>query len=48
PNGEERLCEAAKHGLSRAIIPAGNRIRRKIPGMRIEPVEHLSDALELL
>ncbi len=48
PNGEERLSEAAKHGLNRAIIPAGNRIRRKIAGMQIEPVEHLSDALELV
>ncbi|MBS0001698.1 MAG: DNA repair protein RadA [Thioalkalivibrio sp.] len=48
PNGEERLSEAAKHGLTRAIIPAGNRIRRKIEGLQIEPVEHLSDALALV
>jgi DNA repair protein RadA/Sms len=48
PNGEERLSEAAKHGLTRAIIPAGNRIRKRIDGMAIHPVEHLSDALDLL
>ncbi|AHE97356.1 DNA repair protein RadA [Thioalkalivibrio paradoxus] len=48
PNGEERLAEAAKHGMTRAIIPAGNRIRRRLPGIEIAPVEHLSDALDLI
>ncbi len=48
PNGEERLSEAIKHGMTRAIIPAGNRIRRRLDGMEIHSVEHLRDALELL
>lgn len=48
PNGEERLSEAAKHGMARAIIPAGNRIRKRLGGMEIHPVEQLRDALELL
>ncbi len=48
PNGEERLSEAIKHGMNRAIIPAGNRIRRRLDGMEIHSVEHLRDALELL
>ncbi|AGA35064.1 DNA repair protein RadA [Thioalkalivibrio nitratireducens DSM 14787] len=48
PNGEERLAEAVKHGMTRAIIPAGNRIRRRLPGIEIQPVEHLTDALDLV
>lgn len=48
PNGEERLAEAAKHGLTRAIIPAGNRIRKRQGGMELHAVEHLSEALDLL
>ncbi len=48
PNGEERLAEAAKHGLTRAIIPAGNRIRKRQGGIEIHAVEHLSEALDLL
>lgn len=48
PNGEERLTEAAKHGMQRAIIPAANRIRKRLVGMDVIPVEHLEDALKVL
>jgi len=48
PNGEERLTEAAKHGMRRAIIPAANRIRRPPDGLTISPVEHLDETLDLL
>ena len=48
PNGEERLAEAAKHGITSAIIPAGNRIRRDIPGLTIYPVDTLAKALALV
>ena len=47
PNGEERLSEAAKHGIQRAIIPAANRIRRPPEGLEITPVDHLEQALAL-
>lgn len=45
-NGQERLREAAKHGFTRALIPAGNKARPGIPGMRIQAVETLAEALE--
>jgi DNA repair protein RadA/Sms len=48
PNGEERLAEAAKHGMTSAIIPAGNRIRRDIPGLTIYPADTLAKALALV
>jgi DNA repair protein RadA/Sms len=47
PNAEERLAEAEKHGMRTAILPAGNRIRRRFATLTLHPVEHLSDALEL-
>ncbi len=48
PSGQERLREAAKHGFTRAIVPAGNVPRQFIPGMEIVPVRKLSEALEAL
>ena len=47
-NGEARLKEAAKHGFKRAIIPRANAPRQDVPGLKIEAVESLVDALEVL
>jgi DNA repair protein RadA/Sms len=46
PYGEERLREAAKHGFSRAIVPAANVPRRPIDGLQIMGVERLPEALK--
>ena len=46
--GQERLREAAKHGFSRAIVPAGNMPKQPIKGMTIVPVRKVTDALEAL
>ncbi|MBK1674689.1 DNA repair protein RadA [Ectothiorhodospira shaposhnikovii] len=46
PNGEERLREAAKHGFTRAIVPAGNTPRKPIDGMEVMAASRLSDVLE--
>ena len=48
PNGEERLKEAAKHGLKRAIIPKTNRPRHKIDGLTLHPVQRLHEVLDLI
>jgi DNA repair protein RadA/Sms len=45
PYGEERLREAAKHGFTRAIVPAANAPRRAIEGIEVIAVERLADAL---
>ena len=45
PGGEERVREAAKHGLARAILPKANRPRRPVEGMQIIPVTRLDEAL---
>ena len=47
-NGQERLREAAKHGFSRAIIPAGNMPKQTIKGMTIFPVKKITEALDAL
>lgn len=48
PSGQERLKEAAKHGFTRAIAPKANIPKDGIEGMKIIPVEHIQQALELL
>lgn len=45
PYGEERLREAAKHGFRRAIVPAANRPRQPIDGLKVVAVQRLSDAI---
>ncbi len=45
PNGQERLREAAKHGFSRAIVPAANAPRQPIKGMEVVPVRKVTEAL---
>jgi len=47
-NGQERLREAAKHGFSRAIVPAANMPKHPIKGMTIVPVRKVTEALDAL
>lgn len=47
-NGQERLREAAKHGFTHAIVPAGNAPKKPIPGMEVYAVQQLGEALALL
>jgi len=46
PSGQERLFEAAKHGFTRAIVPAANVPKGGVKGMEIISVKRLSDALQ--
>jgi DNA repair protein RadA/Sms len=46
PNGPDRLREAAKHGIHRAIVPAGNSPREGVPGLEILAVKTLSAAID--
>jgi DNA repair protein RadA/Sms len=48
PSGQERIKEAAKHGFKKAIVPAGNAPREKIPGMEVVAVKKLQQALSAL
>ena len=48
PNGPDRLREAAKHGLRRAIVPAGNVPKGGVEGLEILPVRGLREALDAL
>jgi DNA repair protein RadA/Sms len=44
-NGPDRLREAAKHGFTRAIVPAANSPKAGAPGLDVTPVRTLSQAL---
>ena len=44
--GEERLQEAARHGFTRAIIPAANAPRRTIEGLEVVAALRLGEAIE--
>jgi len=48
PNGPDRLREAAKHGLRRAIVPAANVPKGGVEGLDIHPVRGLREALDAL
>jgi DNA repair protein RadA/Sms len=48
PNGPDRLREAVKHGLRRAIVPAGNVPKGGVEGLEILPVRGLKEALDAL
>jgi DNA repair protein RadA/Sms len=48
PSGQERLREAAKHGFTRAVVPAANAPKQGIKGLEIVPVRRLSEALDAL
>jgi len=47
-NGQERLIEASKHGFSHAIVPASNKPRKPINGLKVIAVNKLSEALEAI
>jgi DNA repair protein RadA/Sms len=46
PSGQERLREAAKHGFSKAVVPAANAPKKRIEGLEVIPVRRLDEALE--
>ncbi len=46
PNGPDRLREAAKHGIKRAILPKGNAPKEGVQGLVIQVVKTLSEAIE--
>jgi DNA repair protein RadA/Sms len=46
PNGPDRLREAVKHGIRRAIVPAGNVPKEGVPGLEILSVKTLAAAIE--
>ena len=48
PGGEERVHEAAKHGFSRALVPAANVPRRTPRGIDVVGVERVERALDLI
>ncbi|PJE78851.1 DNA repair protein RadA [invertebrate metagenome] len=47
-NGQERLIEAAKHGFKTAIIPMANKPRKSIDGLKINAVNKITEAIDLL
>jgi DNA repair protein RadA/Sms len=46
PNGPDRLREAAKHGIRRAIAPAGNVPKGGVAGLEILTVRSLGEAID--
>ena len=47
-NGTERLREAARHGLKRALVPKANAPRKPIKGIEVIAVKRLEEALATL
>jgi DNA repair protein RadA/Sms len=45
-NGEERLREAASHGIRRALVPAANVPRKPISGLETVALKSVQEALE--
>jgi DNA repair protein RadA/Sms len=48
PNGAERLREAAKHGMRRALVPAKNLPKGGVPGIEIVATHSLREAIDAL
>ena len=48
PGGEERVREAAKHGFTRALVPAANVPRHPPGGIEVIGVERVGRALEFI
>ncbi len=46
-SGLERLKEAAKHGIKRAIIPKGNAPKQIIKGLDVQAVGHIREVVSL-
>lgn len=47
-SGLERLQEAYKHGFKKAIIPKANQAKQTIDGMKLYPVSHIQEVIDLL
>jgi DNA repair protein RadA/Sms len=45
-SGQERLQEAVKHGFKRAIIPAANKPKQAIKGLKLHALSRLAEALD--
>jgi DNA repair protein RadA/Sms len=48
PNGPDRLREAAKHGMKRAVAPIGNVPKGGVEGLEIVQVRSLREAIDAL
>lgn len=48
PNGPDRLREAAKHGLRRALAPSKNVPREGVEGLEIVSVKGLREAIDAI
>ena len=48
PNGPDRLREAVKHGIRRALVPKGNVPKEGIEGLEIVAVRTLAEALDAI
>jgi DNA repair protein RadA/Sms len=48
PNGPDRLREAAKHGLRRAVVPRANVPKGGVDGLQIQAVRTLKEAIDAL
>ncbi|MBK1724031.1 DNA repair protein RadA [Thiocystis violacea] len=48
PNGPDRLREAAKHGIRRAVVPKGNVPKEGVEGLEITAVRTLAEALDAI
>jgi DNA repair protein RadA/Sms len=48
PNGQQRLNEAAKHGFHKAIIPAANKPKRTVEGLKVTAVNRLSEVIDAI
>ncbi|NEX20061.1 DNA repair protein RadA [Thiorhodococcus mannitoliphagus] len=46
PNGPDRLREAVKHGVRRAVVPKGNVPKEGVEGLEIVAVRTLAEALD--
>ena len=46
PYGEERLKELQKQGYTRAIVPQQNAPRQAVPGLKVQAVATLAEAIE--
>ena len=47
-SGQERLKEAEKHGFKRAIVPAGNVMKKSGLELEVIPVKRISEVLDIL
>ncbi|MEN8175597.1 MAG: DNA repair protein RadA [Pseudomonadota bacterium] len=48
PNGPARIKEAAKHGFTQILVPKANAPKRAESGVKIIPVTHLREALDIV